>query len=75
MISFNKTRISLSDVLLKERPEKYKYNPYPTYSEGVLFLVFIKETEHLQAIDLSLSEQSLKKRAYNIYRITLLILR
>jgi hypothetical protein len=28
------------------------------YSEGVLFLEFIKEMEHLQAIDLSLSEQS-----------------
>jgi len=32
----------LSDVLLKDNPEKYKYNPYLTYSEGVLFLVFIK---------------------------------
>jgi hypothetical protein len=28
-------------------------------SEGVLFLDFIKEMEHLRAIDLSLSEQSL----------------
>jgi hypothetical protein len=28
------------------------------YSEGVLFLEFIKEMEHLQTIDLLLSEQS-----------------
>lgn len=31
------------------------------YSEGVLFLVFVKEIGHLQALDLSLSEQSLLK--------------
>ena len=29
------------------------------YSEGVLFLEFIKEMEHLRAIDLSLSEQGI----------------
>ncbi len=28
------------------------------YFEGVLFLVFTKEIKHIQAIDLSLSEQS-----------------
>jgi hypothetical protein len=28
------------------------------YSEGILFLVFVKEIGHLQALDLSLSEQS-----------------
>ena len=41
---------SLSAVLLKDRPEKYKYKPYPIYSEGVLFLIFIYEMEHPQAI-------------------------
>ncbi len=29
------------------------------YSEGVLFLEFIKEMEHLRAIDLLLSEQGI----------------
>ena len=33
---------NLPDVFLKDNPEKYKYNPYTIYSEGVLFLVFIK---------------------------------
>ena len=27
---------NLPDVLLKDNPEKYKYNPYTIYSEGVL---------------------------------------
>ena len=53
-----KIRDNLSDALLSDRPEKYKCNPYPTYFEGVLFLVFIKEIEHLQAIGLPLSGQS-----------------
>jgi hypothetical protein len=30
------------DVLLKDNPEKYKYNPYAIYSEGVLFFVLVK---------------------------------
>ena len=45
------------------------------YSEGVLFVVFTKEIGHIQAIDLSLSEQSLRKiltpllfNTYNIQR-------
>jgi len=29
------------------------------YFNGVLFMIFVKEIGHLQAIDLSLSEQSL----------------
>ncbi len=50
--------LSLSDVLLNEGSEKYKYNPYPINCEGVLFLEFTLELEHFQTIDLSLSEQS-----------------
>ncbi|HSA75734.1 MAG TPA: hypothetical protein VLE21_06055 [Candidatus Nitrosocosmicus sp.] len=33
---------NLSETLLKDNPEKYKYSPEHTYSEGVLFLVFTK---------------------------------
>ncbi len=42
------------DVLLNDNPEKYKYGPYPIYTEGVLFLLFTLELEHFRAIDLSL---------------------
>jgi hypothetical protein len=48
---------SLADVHLNDKPEKYKYRPYHTYSIGVLFLMFIEKIGHLQAIGLSLSEQ------------------
>jgi hypothetical protein len=49
---------SLSETRLNDEPEKYKYRPYNTYFEGVLFLVLTKEIDHLPAIDLSLNEQS-----------------
>jgi hypothetical protein len=45
-------------VLLSDKPEKYKYIPQHTYSGGVLFLVSTNGIRRLQAIDLSLSEQS-----------------
>ena len=35
MVSFDE-QDNLSDVLLKDKPEKYKYNPYAMYSEDVL---------------------------------------
>src|SRR4051794_18074248 len=59
---------NLSDVLLKDNPEKYKYNPYAIYSEDVLFLVFIRRDRYLQAIDLSLNEQSRKIYDDDIYK-------
>ena len=31
---------NLSDVLLEDNPEKYKYNPYTIYSEDVLCLLY-----------------------------------
>ena len=41
------------ETLLNDNPKKYKYNPYPIYSEIVLlFLEFIEEIEHLQDIAL-----------------------
>jgi hypothetical protein len=45
-------------VLLRDKPENYKYRPYPMYSWGVLFLVSTYEIRRLQAIYLSLNEQS-----------------
>ena len=39
---------------LVDKPRKYKYNPYPTHSEDVLFLLLpLTEIEFLRAIDLS----------------------
>ena len=35
---------------LNYKPRKYKYNPYPINSEGVLFLQYIKEIGYSQAI-------------------------
>ncbi len=49
---------NLWDVLLSDKPEKYKYRLWYTYSGGVLFLVSTNGIRRLQAIDLSLSEQS-----------------
>ena len=45
-------------VLLSDKPERYKYISQHTYSGGVLFLVSTNGIRRLQAIDLSLSEQS-----------------
>ncbi len=53
-------KASLSEVCLKDKPEKYKYRPSHTYFEGVLFLLITYEIEHLRAIGLSLNEQSRK---------------
>jgi len=58
MISFDAIRQSLSRSP-SDKPEKYKYVPQHTYSGGVLFLVNTNGIRRLQAIDLSLSEQSL----------------
>jgi len=57
MISFDAIRQSLSRSS-SDKPEKYKYIPQHTYSGGVLFLVSTNGIRRLQAIDLSLSEQS-----------------
>jgi hypothetical protein len=51
---------SLSEARLKDKPEKYRYRPYPTCSEGVLFLPTIMRIGIPQAIGLPLSEQSRK---------------
>jgi hypothetical protein len=58
MILFDKTIESLSNTFLGDRSKKYRCNPWYIYSEGILFLIIIKEINHLQSIDLSLSEQS-----------------
>jgi hypothetical protein len=36
--------------------ENYKCSPYHPYTEGVLYVEFVKEIEHLLAVDLSLNE-------------------
>ena len=41
------------------------------YFEDVLFLIFINRTEHLQAIDLSLSEQGYKS-ALIFYKVEII---
>jgi hypothetical protein len=46
-----------------DKPEKYKNISQHTYSGGVLFLVSTNGIRRLQAIDLSLSEQSQKNSA------------
>jgi hypothetical protein len=51
-------------VLLRDKPEKYKYRPYPMYSWGVLLFESTYEIRRLQAIDLSLNEQS--RGSYNV---------
>ncbi len=48
---------SLSDALLNDNPEKYRYKPYLMYDEGVLFLQTTKKDRDAQDIALSLSEQ------------------
>jgi hypothetical protein len=59
MISFDVIRQSLSHSP-SDKPEKYKYISQHTYSGGILFLVNVNTNgiRRLQAIDLSLSEQS-----------------
>ena len=62
MVSFDVIRQSLSRSP-SDKPEKYKYISQHTYSGGVLFLVSTNGIRRLQAIDLSLSEQSQKNSA------------
>src|ERR1044072_5224441 len=62
MVSFDVIRQSLSRSP-SDKPERYKYIPQHTYSGGVLFLVSTNGIRRLQAIDLSLSEQSQKNSA------------
>lgn len=62
MVSFDAIRQSLSRSP-SDKPEKYKYIPQHMYSVGVLFLVSTNGIRRLQAIDLSLSEQSQKNSA------------
>ena len=57
MVSFDVIRQSLSRSP-SDKPERYKYISQHTYSGGVLFLVNTNGIRRLQAIDLSLSEQS-----------------
>ena len=66
-LTLRKQNIALATFLV-DKPKKYKYNARPIYDEDVLVLVLdILEIGHLEAIDLSLSLQSLSQYS-NSYR-------